>query len=449
MKRSLGVIGGAVVVASLGCAGAPTTSELARFPVPTSGYLLQRADGLWDADGKLVAPLGGEWEAWDLYVADASLDRFFLLSDGDTVRVARRDGDEIVVTQLLEGARVVRPVGRVAAIVDAAGGSPRIIDAEGKVLHEGLVPAPSDLDVSRPEYWWTPTQTARPAPFCHATDKGYPDTARCGWIDADGRWLVEGEHRDPTGFEPGYASAGKNPLGTGAIWVDPSGALLTAPGTPLGPPTEDGVWIDQATRRVETDNPADYARSEHRVVGLDGAVRGTVDPSVVTEIERRCTDQRGCAYRFHEGRAPVWVTVPGKGYGTAWLGTDGKLAIAPVPCAADTLSGPFHDGRAFQCEGEAFWLVDRDGKRLAGPYPAWERAEAWDADEYPAGLFFAEGLAAVPVDGGWGYVDRDGKLVLPGPYAFARPFRLGFAKVVQGDDAFYIRQDGTRALDAP
>jgi hypothetical protein len=61
-------------------------------------------------------------------------------------------------------------------------------------------------------------------------------------------------------------------------------------------------------------------------------------------------------------------------------------------------------------------------------------------------LFFSDGLAAVPVAGGWGYVDREGTLVLPGPYEVARPFRVGLAAVKQGGTVQYIRKDGKMAF---
>lgn len=173
--------------------------------------------------------------------------------------------------------------------------------------------------------------------------------------------------------------------------------------------------------------------------------------SVVAEMttDRTCTDESGCDYRFHEERAPVWVIHDGA-FGHAYLGPDGAFAIGPVTCSAKVLSGPFHDGRAFLCDGDGYWLIDTSGTRLGGPWAAWERdAMRWDPEVYPGGLFFSEGYAAVPVEGGWSYVDTSGKVVLAGPYDAAFPFRLGMGKVIVGDDVRYLRADGSEAMIVP
>lgn len=42
---------------------------------------------------------------------------------------------------------------------------------------------------------------------------------------------------------------------------------------------------------------------------------------------------------------------------------------------------------------------------------------------------FKDGRAAVPVEGGWGFIDRAGKLVIPGPFSVVDSFHAGHARV--------------------
>lgn len=445
LQRCLVLVG----LTGLGCAG--LAGRLAPPPTFPAGspVFFQRSTGLYDAEGQFLAALGGRSREPGVHLIDGTLDGFFLLSDpSQTVRVARRQGDTFVVTTLTEDAVVVRSLGRVAAVRPAGSEPARIIDMDGTVLQDGIVQLPGGPPDWRPEYWWT--TEVRPVPFCLAAPDGSADEERCGWIDANGQWLAKGPvYRRVTGFETGFASGLE---GYTRRWFLPSGAEL--PDVTNGAqywmtPSSDGLQII-GNDRIEHSNHQAYSIGPAlQVVDRDGVRREDVDLRVVIEMttQRLCTEPSDCEYRFHEERAPVWLHDE-LGYQQAYLGPDGAFAIGPAPCKLDVLSGPFQEGRAFFCEGDGYWLIDSTGKHLAGPWPAWDPGpdSPFQPEHYPAGLFFAEGLAAVPVDGGWAYIDRSGAVVLPGPFTAALPFRAGIARVHVGDEVRYIDARGQWVL---
>ncbi|MBP5189457.1 MAG: WG repeat-containing protein [Bacteroidales bacterium] len=55
---------------------------------------------------------------------------------------------------------------------------------------------------------------------------------------------------------------------------------------------------------------------------------------------------------------------------------------------------------------------------------------------------FSEGLAPVCKKGKWGFVDKEGKLIIKANYEKVRPFHYGFAAVKQGELWGYINKKG-------
>ena len=66
----------------------------------------------------------------------------------------------------------------------------------------------------------------------------------------------------------------------------------------------------------------------------------------------------------------------------------------------------------------------------------------------PVEPLFSEGLAAVCVDGRWGYASREGKLIVEPSYDAAGRFSYGLAPVRQDGRSFYIDVTGEEAIDA-
>lgn len=79
--------------------------------------------------------------------------------------------------------------------------------------------------------------------------------------------------------------------------------------------------------------------------------------------------------------------------------------------------------------------IDREGNMVIEP-------------QYHAAWNFHEGLAAVKVDWARGYIDREGKYVVELKYQYAGPFRDGKAKVMLDDVWEYIDHEGKKVGDA-
>ncbi len=78
---------------------------------------------------------------------------------------------------------------------------------------------------------------------------------------------------------------------------------------------------------------------------------------------------------------------------------------------------PFVSGRAVVRDGKAFWLIDRKGKRLG---------ETFDGVTMPS---VSEGMLAVSKRGRMGFVDENGKMVIPPKFVEAYGFFEGLAYV--------------------
>jgi hypothetical protein len=83
---------------------------------------------------------------------------------------------------------------------------------------------------------------------------------------------------------------------------------------------------------------------------------------------------------------------------------------------------------------EGFSLVGRDRQPIS-------KLRFRDVDE------FSEGLAAVQVGDLWGYIDEDGKVVIPPRFGRARRFNSGLAAVYDRKNWIYIDKIGNRAFD--
>ncbi|HMM81506.1 MAG TPA: WG repeat-containing protein [Pyrinomonadaceae bacterium] len=82
-----------------------------------------------------------------------------------------------------------------------------------------------------------------------------------------------------------------------------------------------------------------------------------------------------------------------------------------------------------------YQFVNLNGKPVFGEY---EQADS-----------FREGLAAVRINGKWGYIDETGTLILPAIYDSAFFFSEGLAYVEKGADEMFIRKDGKVAFSIP
>ncbi|TVQ87962.1 MAG: WG repeat-containing protein [Deltaproteobacteria bacterium] len=413
----------------LACAGVGTApvdappTVTASFST-TAPHLIQNAEAVWTPDGELLVDLGGS-PFDDLYIIDTSRAASFLLNDAGGVHVLHREGAAFTVKKVRDDGIVERPIGDVA-LVRFPGNGRAIVGLDGDVIREGVwirVSGNEEPPVDQPEYWWTLDYFSRPAPVCDG-DRS------CGWIGPTGDWLFPPKLNSRPPFYLTQVRDGGGPI----VGVDGSVIELDVSIAFAGPPSE-GIFLASRLR------PEAPRRTITHVRTVDGEVLGTVEGEVLWDIVV-CPSFRGiegCNYVFHQERAAVLFREAG--LKAAYLAPDASVVIGPDNCEQSTPSGPFHDDRAFHCVGEEHWLIDRAGQRIAGPWQCRPITDK-DKDSYPNGLFFSEGRAAVPVEGGWAYIDTAGEVVLPGPYRKARPFRLGIAAVTQGDEWIYIDRSG-------
>jgi hypothetical protein len=140
---------------------------------------------------------------------------------------------------------------------------------------------------------------------------------------------------------------------------------------------------------------------------------------------------------FSEGLAAVYEDGVGQGY----IDRTGQMVIR---LEGATAPGQFHEGMAqvvLTSEdgfGGEFGLgyIDRGG-RLAVPGP-FEKAGD-----------FSEGLAPVQAGGKWGYIDRTGRFAIESIYDWAGGFSEGTAVVGTGDKAWFIDRSGKKVGECP
>lgn len=416
---------------SVACAGAGLGEPVASFPDPGTRYFIQTARGLFDSEGRYLADLPGNRA---FQVIDASLPATFVRSRDQVVRVAHREGSTWRVYALPGSGYVADLIGSNAVIETDPKKTGVVQDAFGRTI-ENDVGSSFTMDRAPAEYWWTPLPTPALRAF---TGSG------AGILGPDGHWVApphnEIAYELPTElvFEMLDGHAYLGPHGNPAeipSWVDATGNIVTVPLPPdhtlVSPYLVDGeVWVTGPI-------------PEQRVSLIDtqGQVRVTFPKG--TEIDPTFP----MPYRFRDGRAGVAADYHGFRFG--YIDRAGEWVVGPHTCNSHLFPAPYHDGRAFDCEHDKLWLVDLDGKRIAGPWTLPDTSGALDTNGYGLRPFFSGGYAAVPVDGGWGYIDTEGRAVLPGPYDLAWPVRLGIAQVKIGEDIRYFRMDGTPTLVPP
>lgn len=152
------------------------------------------------------------------------------------------------------------------------------------------------------------------------------------------------------------------------------------------------------------------------------------------------------AYAFSDGLAAVEL-------GDQWGFIDGAgNVVIPVIYASVE---PFSKGVARVCldwttsyekDGtvrsvlDAWTCIDTEGKGVA--WPAHD-----DAEDSDGGEIFREGLTPVEVDGKWGFMNRQGDMVIPAVYDRAESFSEGLASVkVNGKWGFIDARQTTKLL---
>ncbi len=139
-----------------------------------------------------------------------------------------------------------------------------------------------------------------------------------------------------------------------------------------------------------------------------------------------------------------YATAVNKGVGAVQIGdkwylTDGKgkmLSDAFAGVAMDAKGIVYRNERAFVKNGDKFIMVDGEGKRVGeGVYD----------DAYP--FLENDGLAAVKVGINWGFIDKEGNMVIEPSYDEARSTSNGYAAVCKNHDWGFMNKAGNVVID--
>ncbi len=247
---------------------------------------------------------------------------------------------------------------------------------------------------------------------------------RYGFIDQKGTEIIATKYEFARPFREGLAAFRNKKWGfVNRAGVEVIGAAYDGAGDfrdGLAPVSRAGKWgyIDLTGREVipfRYDGAADF--SEGRALVLIQGKRGFIDKRGV-EMGPVVYDAAGS---FSEGRARVRLRGT-----TGYVDAAGRLTIK----AEYRDAGDFRDGLAWaDSVGGGLGFLEKDGRAVV-PF-LYDRVEA-----------FREGLARVESGGKSGYVDQTGRVVIPLLYSYAGNFIGGIARVTRNAASGYIDRNG-------
>lgn len=246
-----------------------------------------------------------------------------------------------------------------------------------------------------------------------------------GLIDKSGRVILEPLHADISRFSHGRAvvrTGSQDQWGIGKRgYIDTTGKMIVAPVYNEALDFSDGLGA----------------------VNLEGVYGrwGFIDPSGRMVIE----PQFHRAYSFHDGLARA---MPQEGGGFGLIDKSGRYVLSkaeeterqgPARITRTTWYAPgdFGCGVApVRFKGNLF-LVDRRGRKVSKNLP------------YDHVSQFVDGLAVYEADGQLGYIDTEGRVVIPARFSSAAGFKNGLAKVETETETAYIDRNGRIVWKAP
>ncbi|MCP4442923.1 MAG: WG repeat-containing protein [Aureispira sp.] len=121
------------------------------------------------------------------------------------------------------------------------------------------------------------------------------------------------------------------------------------------------------------------------------------------------------------------------------IDTDNKIIIEPQ----FDETHPFNDGLAAVLDGGFWGFMNKEGEVVIGP--KYRQINIFSAE--PSRHPFNEGLANVAIDQKWSYINTSGQTVIPPSYIYAEGFKNGKARVNDGVKFFYIDKTGKCVQD--
>lgn len=104
---------------------------------------------------------------------------------------------------------------------------------------------------------------------------------------------------------------------------------------------------------------------------------------------------------------------------------------------------PFNNGLAAVLDAGFWGFMNKEGKVIIGP--KYQQINIFSAE--PSRHPFNEGLANVGLDNKFGFINADGQTVIPFDYIYTEGFKNGQAKVSTGGNFFYIDKTGKCVQD--
>jgi hypothetical protein len=281
---------------------------------------------------------------------------------------------------------------------------------------------------------------------------------RWGYLDTTGKVVIEPRFPWAEDFHEGraFVQVGGEPLDYNGRWafIDSSGNLVTKAdfeqlhGDGEGELTRfyDGLAMVQPKDNEYSEKKGFIDRDGRMVIaarftyvdrfaeGLAAATEsrygetgwGHIDKSGQWAIQ----PQFNWAESFGGGLAPVTLAAECR-----YIDAKGATLIANPRTPADKYCsvkyGSFSEGLARWAADGRFGYMARNGDMVIPP-------------QFDEAMNFSEGLAAVNISGKWGFIDKSGKYVVPlGNYKWVKPFQNGLSRVGFTDDSWgYIDRTG-------
>lgn len=267
-----------------------------------------------------------------------------------------------------------------------------------------------------------------------------------GFIDRDGRIVIEPTFEKAYPFSDGLAAVQKNEL-----WgfIDTKGRMVIEPQFIMVGLFSDGLarfrdkrftdswgYIDKTGKVViepQFDAAADFRNGVARVgfATLKGKLLSRI-VDVGLECDYKFIDRTGKIVPepppLHYATGEPGELIPFRKNNMAgYLNAEGEVVIEPQFQAASA----FSDGLASVRKEGLFGYIDKRGEWVIPP-------------RFQYANDFSEGLAGVPLgENGWGFIDRTGKEVIPGKFAWVYGgFRHGVAEIAFDRKRGYINKKG-------
>jgi hypothetical protein len=313
-----------------------------------------------------------------------------------------------------------------------------------------------------------------PAYFVSPDDPWYP---KMGFIDRNGQTVISPKYLKVRNFSEGYAVVELDYYKH--TYIDKSGKQMTSRLFETAEDFSDGmarVSVDGKYGYIDTTGKMviepQFASADSFSDGLAlvsvGGKRGYIDKSGKMVIE--VPDEIYFAGRFHDGMA-TWIKTGRRGEQYGYIDTSGKLAI---PFRRLT-SRDFSDGYAltnnydyaFDMSKEILYrFINKSGNFVFTPFTrAYSFSEGLAAVEIDGkfgfidtsgrvviepkfedlpDMYFSDGLAKVKLEGKYGYIDRTGAIVIEpkAEYEFASAFKNGLAQLTLNGNYMYFDKTG-------